>query len=391
VTTQTRPRPIALPTAIWLVVALVGWTMIAWLGVRLFSASPPAAGFDLELLIRAGRAVAAGASPYDPALVAGTAPGATSLFFSYPPVVAQAFALVAWAPSGLIFIAWAVGAVAAMLAVGERVRRTIRDSAPARGVGLATLAVASLTFPFTVAVLFGNVDAFFPALYGLALVAAVAPSRSTSIAGGIAIAIAAVAKLYPAGLGLWFAVRAARDRRSLATVAAAILTVGILVLVSLAIGGLNPWRDYVSAVGSASRAELLDPRNIAPAALLARLIGGSSDVARLIQILVSAAAAVTIAWAAWKRPDPVESLAIAATATFVLLPVTWVHYPAALIPFGIAALLRADGPASRTTRVLIGGAIVVAGVSLFWLPLLWVAVGLAIAGVRASAPRGIGG
>jgi hypothetical protein len=342
-------------------------------------------------LIRAGRAVAAGASPYDPALVAGTAPGATNLFFSYPPVVAQAFALVGWAPSGLIFIAWSIGAVAATLAVGERVRWAIRDAAPARGVAVTTLAVASLTFPFTVAILFGNVDAYFPALYGLALVAAVAPTRSTSMAGGIAVAVAAVAKIYPAGLGVWFAVRAARDRRSLVTVAAAVATAGLFVLVSLAIGGLNPWRDYVSVVGAASRAELLDPKNIAPAALLTRLVGGSSDVARLIQIPVSVAAVLTIAWAAWKRQDPVESLAIAAAATFVLLPVTWVHYPAAMIPFGVAALLRVDGPAAMTTRVLIGGAVVVAGASLFWLPLLWVAVGLAIAGVRASATRGIGG
>ena len=389
-TAQTRPRPIALSTAIWLIVALVGWTMIAWLGVRLYSASPPNAGFDLELSIRAGRAVAAGASPYDPALVAGTAPGATSLFFSYPPVVAQAFALVGWAPSGLIFLAWSIGAVAAMLAVGERIRRAIRDAAPARGVALTTLAGASLTFPFTIAVLFGNVDAFFPALYGLALVAAMAPSRSTSIAGGIAIAVAAVAKLYPAGLGLWFAVRAAREQRSWMPVAAAVVTAGLFLLISLAIGGLNPWRDYISAVGAASRAELLDPKNIAPAALLARLVGGGSDVARLIQIFVSAAAVVTIAWTAWKRPDPVESLAIAAAATFVLLPVTWVHYPAAMIPFGVAALLRADGPAATTTRVLMSGAIVVAGASLFWLPLLWVAVGLAIAGVRASATQAVG-
>jgi hypothetical protein len=92
-----------------------------------------------------------------------------------------------------------------------------------------------------------------------------------------------------------------------------------------------------------------------------------------------------IVLAAWRRPDPVESLAIAATATFVLLPVTWIHYPAALIPFGVAALLRSDGAAAGRTRLLIGGAVVAAGASLAWLPLLWAAVGLLLAGVHASA------
>jgi hypothetical protein len=383
-TARTSSRPIPLPTAIWLVVAVIGWAMIAWLAVRLFSANPPSAGFDLELLLRAGRDVVAGHSPYDPALLAGTAPDATNLFFSYPPLVAQAFATVSFVPSGPAFIAWSIGAVAALLAVADRLRRAIRASVPAGSHALAVLAVASLTFPFTIAVLFGNIDAFFPALYGLALVAAVSPRRPAGVVGGVAIAIATVTKLYPAGLGLWFAIRAMRDRRVAITVGAAIAAAAALVAVSLVVGGLDPWRDYITVVGAASRAELLDPDNVAPAALLSSLLGRDSDFARLAQILVALVALVAIVWSAWKRPDPVESLAIAATATFVLLPVAWIHYPAALIPFAVAALLRSEGPATARTRLLIGGAVFVAGASLAWLPLLWLAVALALAGVHAS-------
>jgi hypothetical protein len=386
VTTPTTARRVPLQTAIWLVVAVIGWSMIAWLAIRLFSANPRAAGFDLELLLRAGRDVAAGRSPYDPALLAGTAPDATGLFFSYPPVVAQAFAVVSFVPSGVAFAVASVGAVGALVWVGERLRPVIRDTARAGGTALALVAVASVTVPFTIAVLFGNIDAFFPALYGLALVAAVSPQPSAGVSGGVALAIAAATKLYPSGLGLWFALRAGRDRRAVAVVVAAVATgLGVLA-VSLLAGGTGVWRDYATVAGVASRAELLDPDNVAPAALIAGLLGGGSDVARQVQVAVSLIAVAAIAWAALKRPDPVESLAIAATATFVLLPVTWIHYPAALIPFGVAALLRSGGRAATRARWLIGAAVVVAGASLAWLPLLWVAVGLALAGVHASVP-----
>jgi alpha-1,2-mannosyltransferase len=369
----------------FLMVAVFGWAMIAWLAARLLAANPPAAGFDLELLLRAGRDVAAGRSPYDPALLAGTAPDATGLFFSYPPLVAQVFAIVSFVPSGAAFVVWSIGAVAALLAVTERIRRTVRATAPTGTVAVAVLAVASLTFPFTIAVLFGNIDAFFSALYGLALVAAVSPRRSAGIAGGLAVAIAAVTKLYPAGIGLWFAVRALRDRSAVVTVAVAVAVAAVLVAVSVVVGGFDPWRDYITVAGAASRAELLDPDNVGPAALLAGILGRDSDFARLIQVAVTLAAVAAIVWAAWKVLDPVESLAIAATATFVLLPVTWIHYPAALIPFAVAALLRSEGQAAVRTRLLIGGAVVVAGASLAWLPLLWAAVALALAGIHASA------
>jgi Glycosyltransferase family 87 len=384
VTRPTSLRRVPLLTAVWLVAAVTGWAMIAWLAVKLFSATPSAAGFDLELLLRAGRDVAAGRSPYDPALLAGTAPNATRLFFSYPPLVAQAFAVVAFIPSGFAFAAFAVGAVAALTAASERVRGAIRATASAGAVALAVLAVASLTFPFAIAVLFGNVDAFFPAFYGLALVAAVSPARSAGIAGGVAIAVATGTKLYPAGLGLWFAVRSLRERRALLTVLVAIVGALVLLVVSLVVGGPDPWRDYVTVAGAVSRAELLDPANVAPAAMLARLLGRDSDFARLAQVAIALAAVVATVWAAWRRPDPVESLAIAATATLVLLPVTWIHYPAALIPFAVAALLRSEGRDGARVRLLVGAAVVIAGASLLWLPLLWVAIALVLGGIHVS-------
>jgi hypothetical protein len=388
-----RPTPAGLPALAWTTLAVVGWTMIVWLALQLFSTKPPTAAFDLELLLQAGRDVAAGRSPYDPAMLGGTAPDATALFFSYPPIVAQALAPFSAVPSGAMFAAWSLLAVVALAGAAEWLRRMLRPAISAATTATAVIAVASLTFPLVVAILFGNLDAFFPALYGLALVAAIAPApaRRERIAGGIAIAVGAVTKLYPAGLGLWFAIRAVRDRSAngtglAVTVVAAVGTALALFAVSLVLGGLEPWREFGTAAGVASRAELVDTRNVGPAAQVALAVGADSSVARVLHLGVAAVATLVLAWAAWSRRDPVESLAVAAAATLVLLPVSWIHYPAAMIPFAAAAVMRGVGrDVSRRVGWLVGSAVLMAAIALVWLPLMWVAVGLVVAAVHASA------
>jgi alpha-1,2-mannosyltransferase len=385
--TARRAAPARPPALAWATLAIVGWTMIGWLALQLLATKPPSAAFDLELLLEAGRDVAAGRSPYDPALLGGTTPDATHLFFSYPPLVAQALAPFAAIPSGAMFAVWSFAAVAALAGVGELLRRLVRPSIGPATAGIAAVAVASLTFPFTVAILFGNLDAFFPALYGLALVAAVSPVPRDHLAGGIAVAVAALTKIYPAGLGLWFAIRGLRfdGRRSLTTVGAAVVAGLALLGVSLVVGGLEPWREYVRIAGVASGAELVDPRNVGPAAQVALLIGADSGVARGIHLAVGAGAVAVIAWAAWTRRDPVESLAIAAAATLLLLPVSWIHYPAAMIPFGAVAVMRAfGGPAGRRVWIFTAAAVAAGALALVWLPLLWVGVALCVAAVHAS-------
>jgi hypothetical protein len=115
---------------LWLGLAALGWLGVVWLGMSLYATQPPSAGFDLELLLEAGRNVAAGRSPYDPAMLAGTAPAAPSLFYSYPPPVAAATALVAALPSALVLVLWGVGAVGGLLAVGEALRSACSSATP---------------------------------------------------------------------------------------------------------------------------------------------------------------------------------------------------------------------------------------------------------------------
>jgi len=102
----------------WIVLGATAWLALLALGVAMYlGRTPPAAGFDLELLLLGGRRVASGLTPYDPALIAGAQVEIESLFYSYPPVVAQAMSLVAAVPSPVVLLAWAAGATVTAVGV----------------------------------------------------------------------------------------------------------------------------------------------------------------------------------------------------------------------------------------------------------------------------------
>ena len=89
---MARRRPLA---PIWIALGIGGWLGLAWLVSRMYgSGGAKGAGFDLELILQAGRDLTAGRSPYRPDMLAGAAPESTTLFFSYPPHVAQVTSLV---------------------------------------------------------------------------------------------------------------------------------------------------------------------------------------------------------------------------------------------------------------------------------------------------------
>ncbi len=390
---SAAPAPRSLPSravTAAVVAGTIGWIGIVWIGAQLASRSTSSLGFDLELLLQAGRDVAAGRSPYAPELVAGGPPLATSLFFSYPPPVAQASSLVAMVPSRLMLILWAIGAVGGYLAATELLRRRLAPHRSRREVLLVAAACAPLTLPFAVALLFGNLDAWFPFLYGVMLLAAVAPVRSTAIAGGAALALASV-KLHPASLGVWFVIRAFRDPTSDGRGAArlvfatAVVTGLAAVGLSVLAGGSAMWADYAEVVRAGAGATIVDPRNAGLAAQVAALIGGDDAVARTLHVGVGVAAVVLTAWAAWTRADPVESFAWATAASLATLPVTWYHYPSALMPIAVAAMLRASGQDVRRVSLLVIAAAIVAAVALVGLPLLWLAAALVIAAARVSS------
>ena len=374
-------RRVADGLAAWVLVGVIGWAGIVAIGWTLWQATPPRAGFDLALLLEAARRVTAGRSPYDAAMLAGAAPDATALFYSYPPAVAQAMTLLAWLPNGVVLVLWALGATLGLGLAAWRLALAAGRSATARADAVKTVAVAALLLPFAVAVLFGNLDAWYGLAFGAFVLAVAVPraSRGRVLAGGIALGFVVVAKLHPASLLLWLLVRALADRHGPArqVLAAAVATGLVIVAASLLVGGLGPWQDYVAVLRAGAGAAVVDPRNVGPVSLLGQVVPLDGTGVRLALAVVSLAALAITALAAWRVRDPLASVAAAIAASLAVLPVTWYHYPVALVPVGVA--LAVFRPASLA-RVAV--ATIVADLAIAFTPLLWVAVGVLLAGAR---------
>jgi hypothetical protein len=387
----------------WAVLGISAWLALAGLTVAMYvSRIPPSSGFDLELLLVGGRRVAAGLTPYDPLLIAGGTVEIQSLFYSYPPLVAQALSVIAGLPSPLVFLAWSVGAVGSAIAVAALIERRF---AVDRRVGLV-LPVAALLpfwFPFAIALLFGNLDAWFAALFGVVLIAAVAaerdapdPSRRRDlVAGGLALAFITITKLHPASLGLWFLVRGLRTRKRVGAAAglwlvlAVAAAAGVLAFgASILVGGIGPWLDYIAVLRAGMNVDLLDSRNLGPSVQVALAAGLGPEAVRTMQVGVTMLAALATVVAAWRVRDPVESLAWASVASFVVLPVTWFHYPAALVPFAIAAAVRARdaGPVAWRRTLLFLAAAFALAIAGMGLPVMWLSILALLLAVRASRP-----
>src|SRR5450759_1923425 len=145
-------------------VGAIGWLGVAWIGLQLLSLDPPRAGDDLRLLLDAAGRAAAG-QPLYLAVPSGTALQASSLFYSYPPIVAQALVPLAGVPLAVVLVGWGIAATGGFLAVV----RTLDDA----GRHLVRQVAAGLpyVFPFAITLLFGNANAWFPLVFGLGVLA----------------------------------------------------------------------------------------------------------------------------------------------------------------------------------------------------------------------------
>jgi hypothetical protein len=166
---------------------------------------------------------------------------------------------------------------------------------------------------------------------------------------------------------------------------AAVVT-GVAILgASLLVGGIGPWSDYAQVIRTGANAELVDPKNLGPVSLLGQATGADGAVLRMVQAVIALLVAAGCAFAGWSIRDPLLSLGLASAATLVTLPVTWYHYPVALLPLAIALAVR--HPAARPRVVL---AVVVVDVAIAWLPLAWLAVAILLVAALEASLRGVG-
>ena len=194
----------------------------------------------------------------------------------------------------------------------------------------------------------------------------------------------AIAKLHPAPLLLWVLVRALRDRGGpqARVLAAAVATGAVVILASLVVGGVQPWLDYVEVVRIGAGASLVDPRNIGPVSLIGQATDMDEAALRWVQVAVTLGVAASTVVIALRVRDPLLAMGLLFTVSMVTLPVTWYHYPVALIPVAIALTLA--HPAARPRVLLAAGLIVVA---IVWLPLTWLAIAILLVAAGEVAWR----
>ncbi len=371
-----------------LILIVFGWGGLAVLCNGALAKNPPAAGFDLQLLLDAARRVADGGSPYDASAVAGGLT-ARDLFYSYPPLVAQVLAPLSGLAGWIVLGSWWIGAGVGLAAIAAALARPgLRLDTV-----LVTLAAAPLFLPFGVGLLFGNIDVWFPLLFGAVIVAAcaaewgVAPGPRALAAGAVALAVASAVKIHPATLLLWLVVlafrRAGPRRALLLRVAAGAVAAGAVIFAaSLLAGGLGPWQQYPEYLRLGSNADLASRVNIGPASQIALLLGDGS-LARPLALVVAGLALAGTAAAAWLVRDPLASIAWAIAASLIVLPVTWYHYPVAFVPVAVALWVRTRGTrAGRGVTAALAIAYVVADVAVALPVALWVAVGILLVAVH---------
>jgi hypothetical protein len=178
---------------------------------------------------------------------------------------------------------------------------------------------------------------------------------------------------------------ASGSRRATSAVVAAAIATGVAILaVSIVIGGLGPWRDYLDYMRIGANAGLTSPVNIGPASQLALLAGDPGLASPLSVAFAVLVVAGTLAAARFVR-DPLESFGWAVVASLVVLPVTWYHYSVALIPIAVAAWTRSRGlPRGRSVTMALVAACVVADAAIMLPVALWLAVAALFMAVRWS-------
>lgn len=155
-------------------------------------------------------------------------------------------------------------------------------------------------------------------------------------------------------------------------IGSAVVTTALLVAAAAAWFGPEIWLDYWRKVGPQQR-ELLDVAGVmgwpivASALINARLAGVPADVAWVVQGVASAFAVGAVVWTFWRKRDPVLSLALFVTATFLFSP--WIMNYDMVVFSWIVALLRQREDETLADQVL--------ALALWMLPILMFPFGFA--------------
>lgn len=293
-------------------------------------------GYDFSFYWRAARALLGGDPIYSAAQLAGPyAPQGQNGFLYPPPFAAAMTPFAAVFPTDYRAAAWgwtALGAlilVATILAVAraEGLADRVRNST---GLGPWILVAAAIGFPPVIGELvMGNVNLVLLGLLGAAWLGVRTGTTRGERLAGLAVGVAAVIKVFPGLILLWFLLTRRRQGAAFVLVGA----IGAAVL-ALPLTGIQPWLDYPTVLANLSApSDTTD--TLAPTVWLAEAIGFLPA-----RIVVTATAAGLVAWSALRSTTRM-SFAVAVLASVLVAPALYQHYLAILVlPF---LLLLAEG------------------------------------------------
>ncbi|MEW5991523.1 MAG: glycosyltransferase family 87 protein [Chloroflexota bacterium] len=300
-------------------------------------------GYDFSAYWRAGAALLAGDPIYQAHQLAGPYAPQEQYLYLYPPPLAAAAMLFhqpwsiwnllapddyraaawAWTLLGALVLLTTVMAIARSEGLADRIRA-------ATGLGPWILVAAVLGFPPVVGELvLGNVHLVLLGLLGLAWLGLRGGTTRGERIAGVAIGVAAVIKVFPGVLLLWFLLTRRWQGAAFVVVGAAAAT-----LLTLPFTGIQPWLDYPTVLANLSAPS--DTRDtLAPTVWLAEVVDFT-----LARVLVTGAGLVLLAWAAVRRPARM-SFTVAVLVSILVAPALYHHYLAILVlPF---LLLLAEG------------------------------------------------
>ena len=293
-------------------------------------------GYDFAYYWRAAGALLRGEPIYSAEQLSGPyAPQGQNGFLYPPPFAAAVTPFAALVPTDYRVAAWgwtALGAailVAVILAVArseglvERLRGSLR-------LGPWILVAAAIGFPPVIGELvLGNVHLVLLGLLGAAWLGIRSGTPNGERLAGIAVGVAALIKVFPGLILLWFLL----TRR---WQGAAFVLVGVLgaTLLALPLTGTQPWLDYPTVLLNLSAPA--DTRDtLAPTVWLSEALGFLPA-----RVVVTAIAVALVAWSALRSTTRM-SFAVAVMASVLVAPALYHHYLAILVlPF---LLLLAEG------------------------------------------------
>lgn len=287
---------------------------------------------DLEVYLRAGRALLSGADPYHLG---------DSLPFLYPPFAAILAVPLTWLPHTAVQIGWAVAVALTVIAILHRL------GLQGWRLSLISAAAVRVVEPINQTIAFGQLGAFLVGLVLLDLVPGprLFPLRRHGrwLPEGLLVGLAAAIKLTP---GLFFVYLLAIRRFRAAAVAIGTMIITALIALVVAPGPSVAFWGRLAHGDSGLGNSIIYLINQSVLGASTRILGYNA-VGNGLGLAISAVAAVlgVVVGVGWhRRGDEAAAISLCGLATLLASPVSWSHHFVWIAPLGMLYATRTSWP-----------------------------------------------